>query len=98
MGNRIIDTKCAIFSTKKVLKLSNRFQKRTLHSRHSTRIFKTKEGKTKLQIKKLFIKIKAPDHEVSIDTLWRWIYNLCPGSQLLKHSHHTVAATGKAKN
>ena len=65
---------------------------------NSTRIFKTKEGKTKLQIKKLFIKIKAPDHEASIDTLWRWIYNLCPGSQLLKHSHHTVAATSKAKN
>ena len=51
-------------------------------------------------IKKLFITLKTPYHEASIDTLRRWIYDLFSGLQLLKkftpHSYR-AAATSKAK-
>ena len=51
-------------------------------------------------IKELFIALKAPYHEASIDTLRRWIYDLFSGLQLLKklmpHSCR-AAATSKAK-
>ena len=51
-------------------------------------------------IKELFIALKAPYHEASIDTLRRWIYDLFSGSQLLKNfTPHScrAAATSKAK-
>ena len=51
-------------------------------------------------IKKLFITLKAPYHEASIDTLRRWIYDLFSGPQLLKNfTPHScrAAAISKAK-
>ena len=51
-------------------------------------------------IKKLFITLKAPYHEASIDTLRRWIYDLFSGSQLLKNftPHSCRAAETSQKN
>ena len=58
------------------------------------------EVKSGPNIKKLFITLKAPYHEASINTLRRWIHDLFSGWQLLKNfmpQSCRAAATSKAK-
>ena len=59
------------------------------------------EVKSGPNIKKLFITLKAPYHEASINTLRRWIHDLFSGWQLLKNftpqSCRAAAAASKAK-
>ena len=101
VGNMFIDTECAIFSPNKVVKHSKSGRKL---DQFTYRPFPRKDvcvvvtlqkylTRTKLRvdcnIKKLFITLKAPYHEASIDTLRRLIYDLFSGSQLLKKFHAT---------
>ena len=107
-----INTECAIFSPNKVLKHSkpgrklDQFTYRSFPQKALCVVDTLQEYLTcrKLRvdcsIKNLFITIKAPYHEASIDTLRRWIYDLFSGSQLLKNfTPHScrAAATSKAK-
>ena len=58
------------------------------------------EVKSGPNTKKLFITLKAPYHEASINTLRRWIHDLFSGWQLLKNftpQSCRAAATSKAK-
>ena len=97
VDNLFINTECAIFFPNKVFKHSKPERKL---DQFTCRSFPRKElcvvdtlqeylTQRKLRvdcnIKKLFITLKAPWHEASIDTLRRWIYDLFSGSQLLKN-------------
>ena len=112
VDNMFINTECAIFSPNKVLKHSkpgrklDQFTYRSFPQKELCVVDTLQEYLTQRKlrvdynIKKLFITLKAPYHEASIDTLRRWIYDLFSGSQLLKkfllHSCR-AAVTSKAK-
>ena len=112
VDNMFINTECAIFSPNKVLKHSkpgrklDQFTYRSFPRKELCVVDTLQEYLTQRKlrvdynIKKLFITLKAPYHEASIDTLRRWIYDLFSGSQLLKkfllHSCR-AAVTSKAK-
>ena len=92
-----INIEFAIFSPIKVLKHSksgrklDKFTYRSFPQKELCRVDTLQEYLTQRKlrvdcnIKELFIALKAPYHEASIDTLRRWIYDLFSGSQLLKN-------------
>ena len=112
VDNLFINAECAIFSPNKALKHSklgrklDQFTYRSFSQKELCVVETLQEYLTRRKlrvdcsIKKLFLTLKAPYHEASIDTLRRWIYDLFSGSQWLKNftSHSCrAAATSKAK-
>ena len=112
VNNMFINSECVVFSTSKVLKHSkpgrklDQFTYRSFPEKDLCVVDCLKEYLTRRNlkvdssVKKLFITLKAPYNEVSIDTLRRWIYDLFSGSKLLKNfTPHScrAAATSKAE-
>ena len=91
VDNMFINSECAIFSPNKVLKHSkpgrklDQFTYRSLLQNELCVVDTPQEYLIRLRvdcsIKKLFITLKTPEHETSIEILRTWIYDLFSHSQ-----------------